>query len=113
MQHLRLTQLLRAAADDQPPQLAQRAQRRWAAGAVREQAVLPLEGLQGELGPRPEHAVDAAGVETELEDLLSEHLSTQVKVQETSGGGGKVVITFADLDDLERLYRAMAEPTVE
>ena len=49
----------------------------------------------------------------ELEDLLSEHLSTHVKVQETAGGGGKVVITFADLDDLERLYRAMAEPTVE
>ncbi len=49
----------------------------------------------------------------ELEDLLGEHLSTQVKVQETSGGGGKVVITFADLDDLERLYRAMTEPTVE
>lgn len=49
----------------------------------------------------------------ELEDLLGEHLSTHVKVQETSGGGGKVVITFADLDDLERLYRVMAEPTVE
>ena len=49
----------------------------------------------------------------ELEDLLGEHLSTQVKVQEVSGGGGKVVITFADLDDLERLYRAMTEPTVE
>jgi ParB family chromosome partitioning protein len=49
----------------------------------------------------------------ELEDLLSEHLSTHVKVQETAGGGGKVVITFADLDDLERLYRAMAEPTEE
>ena len=47
----------------------------------------------------------------ELEDLLSEHLATRVKVQESSSGGGKVVIAFADLDDLERLYRAMTEPT--
>jgi ParB family transcriptional regulator, chromosome partitioning protein len=46
----------------------------------------------------------------ELEDLLSEHLATRVQVQEGSGGRGKVVITFADLDDLERLYRAMTEP---
>jgi ParB family chromosome partitioning protein len=45
----------------------------------------------------------------ELEDLLGEHLSTRVRVQEGSGGGGKVIIEFADLDDLERLYRAMTE----
>jgi len=47
----------------------------------------------------------------ELEDLLSEHLATRVRVQEGRGGRGKVVIEFADLDDLERLYRAMTEPT--
>ncbi|HVM52369.1 MAG TPA: ParB/RepB/Spo0J family partition protein [Acidimicrobiales bacterium] len=46
----------------------------------------------------------------ELEDLLGEHLATRVQVQEGKGGGGKVVIAFADLDDLERLYRAMTEP---
>ncbi|MET0738966.1 MAG: ParB/RepB/Spo0J family partition protein, partial [Acidimicrobiales bacterium] len=40
----------------------------------------------------------------ELEQLLSEHLSTRVHVQE-GRGGGKVVVEFADLDDLERLYR--------
>jgi ParB family chromosome partitioning protein len=45
----------------------------------------------------------------ELEDLLSEHLATRVRVQEQSSGKGKVVIEFADLDDLERLYRAMTE----
>ena len=45
----------------------------------------------------------------ELEDLLSEHLATRVRVQEGRGGKGKVVIAFADLDDLERLYRAMTE----
>jgi ParB family chromosome partitioning protein len=48
----------------------------------------------------------------ELEDLLGEHLATKVSVQEGRGGGGKVVITFADLDDLERLYRRMTEPLV-
>jgi ParB family chromosome partitioning protein len=45
----------------------------------------------------------------ELEELLSEHLQTRVKVEE-GGSRGRVVIEFADLDDLERLYRAMTEP---
>lgn len=58
-------------------------------------------------GKRPK--LRQAGMQ-ELEDLLGEHLSTRVEVQEGKGGGGKVVITFADLDDLERLYRAMTEP---
>ena len=47
----------------------------------------------------------------ELEQLLSEHLATRVKVQESAKAGGKVVVEFADLDDLERIYRAMTEPT--
>jgi ParB family chromosome partitioning protein len=47
----------------------------------------------------------------ELEQLLSEHLATRVKVQETAKTGGKMVVEFADLDDLERIYRAMTEPT--
>ena len=45
----------------------------------------------------------------ELEQLLSEHLATRVRVQEAAKAGGKVVIDFADLDDLERIYRAMTE----
>jgi ParB family chromosome partitioning protein len=45
----------------------------------------------------------------ELEELLAEHLSTRVRVNE-SRNGGSVVIEFADLDDLERIYRAMTEP---
>jgi ParB family transcriptional regulator, chromosome partitioning protein len=47
----------------------------------------------------------------ELEKLLSEHLATRVKVQE-GRAGGKVMVEFADLDDLERIYRAMTEPPV-
>jgi ParB family chromosome partitioning protein len=46
----------------------------------------------------------------ELEQLLSEHLATRVKVQESARAGGRVVVDFADLDDLERIYRAMTEP---
>ena len=42
----------------------------------------------------------------ELEELLSEHLATRVKV-EMGKSKGKVVIEFATLEDLERIYRAM------
>ena len=49
----------------------------------------------------------------ELEQLLSEHLATRVTVQESGKGGGKVVVEFADLDDLERIYRAMTEASTE
>ena len=42
----------------------------------------------------------------ELEELLAEYLSTRVNV--TMGSGkGKVVIEFADLEDLERIYHQM------
>jgi len=45
----------------------------------------------------------------ELEELLSDRLSTRVKV--TMGGSkGRVVIDFSSLEDLERIYRAMTEP---
>ncbi|MGH9164498.1 MAG: ParB/RepB/Spo0J family partition protein, partial [Acidimicrobiales bacterium] len=46
----------------------------------------------------------------ELEGLLSEHLATTVKVDMTAKKG-RVVIEFATLEDLERLYRAMTEST--
>lgn len=42
----------------------------------------------------------------ELEELLSEHLATRVRVQVTANRG-KVVVEFATLEDLERIYRAM------
>ena len=44
----------------------------------------------------------------ELEELLSEHLATKVKVQ-MGAKRGKVVVEFASLEDLERIYRAMTE----
>ena len=42
----------------------------------------------------------------ELEELLAEHLSTRVSVSMGSAKG-KVVIEFADLEDLERIYHQM------
>ncbi len=44
----------------------------------------------------------------ELENLLAEHLGTTVDVTMLDKNG-KVVIHFADLDDLERMYRLMTE----
>ncbi len=60
--------------------------------------------------PRATPRLRQAGMH-ELEQLLSEHLSTRVKVQEGPKTSGKVVVEFADLDDLERIYRAMTEPS--
>src|SRR5581483_5147662 len=48
----------------------------------------------------------------ELEELLSRHLDTRVKV-EMGGRKGKMVIEFADLEDLERLYTLITEPVTE
>lgn len=45
----------------------------------------------------------------ELEDLLSRHLDTRVKV-EMGGKKGRMVIEFAGLEDLERLYTVITEP---
>jgi ParB family transcriptional regulator, chromosome partitioning protein len=42
----------------------------------------------------------------ELEELLAEQLSTRVSISMGSGKG-KLVIDFADLEDLERIYRQM------
>ena len=42
----------------------------------------------------------------ELEELLSSHLNTRVKVDLTSKRG-KVVVEFATLEDLERIYKLM------
>ena len=52
------------------------------------------------VGPRPAPLV-------ELEELLAHHLDTRVTV-EMGGSRGRVVVEFANLDDLERIYRAMA-----
>jgi len=44
----------------------------------------------------------------ELEGLLSDHLATRVAVQ-LGGKRGRIVIDFAGIEDLERIYRAMVD----
>jgi ParB family chromosome partitioning protein len=45
----------------------------------------------------------------ELEELLAARLSTRVAVR-IGKGPGKLVVDFADLDDLERIYRVITPP---
>jgi ParB family chromosome partitioning protein len=51
---------------------------------------------------------DRAAALLELEALLSDHLSTRVSVQ-LGRGRGKVLIEFADIEDLERIYQAIVD----
>jgi ParB family chromosome partitioning protein len=46
----------------------------------------------------------------ELEELLSDHLATRVKV-DLKKTRGKLMVEFATLEDLERIYRAMLGST--
>jgi ParB family transcriptional regulator, chromosome partitioning protein len=77
-----------------------------------EEAVRARSGTEDAV--EPDHAPAAPGRVRppgllELEELLSDRLSTRVKV--TMGAKrGRVVIDFASLEDLERIYRAMNEP---
>lgn len=48
----------------------------------------------------------------ELEDLLAGQLDTRVRI-DMSPKRGKVTIEFADLDDLERIYKAMSSGRLE
>jgi len=70
---------------------------------VREQAARDAES--GEAEPVPARALRPAGL-LELEELLSAHLDTRVRV--TMGAKrGRVVVEFATVEDLERIYRSM------
>ena len=72
---------------------------------------LPTVGDQPAVSPGPRR-LPPPGI-LELEELLSSHLNTRVKVDLTSKHG-KVVVEFATLEDLERIYKLMVgrgEPT--
>jgi len=93
----------------------------WSVRSV-EQAVREITGAT-DTPPVPDAAsggasgsIDGAGISPrtslrapgllELEELLAGHLDTRVSVT-MSARRGRVVIEFADLEDLERIYRAM------
>jgi ParB family chromosome partitioning protein len=57
--------------------------------------------------PPPVARLRPAGLHA-LEELLAEHLETRVKI-DLGARKGRLTIEFADLDDLERIYRRMSE----
>lgn len=57
---------------------------------------------------RPGSSVPRPPALLELEHLLSDHLDTRVQVT-LSRKRGRVVIDFASIEDLERIYRAMVQ----
>ena len=74
---------------------------------VEEAARAGSPGAKGYKQPRvAPGGADRGAAVLELERLLSDHLDTKVDVS-LGKGQGKMVIQFADLDDLERIYRAM------
>lgn len=60
-------------------------------------------------GPSSDEAIMAEPGVLELEELLAARLSTRVAVK-LGKGPGKLVVDFADLDDLERIYRVITPP---
>lgn len=76
-----------------------------------EEAVRQRNGLAGSPGGSPGSSgtrskLRAPGL-LELEELLAEQLDTRVSIN-VGPKRGRVVIEFADLEDLERIYRVMA-----
>ena len=81
---------------------------------VRELNMAPPSASTGEGSSAPERrpampVLRPPGL-LELEELLSDYLNTRVTVT-MSGQRGRVGIEFATLEDLERIYRLMTEPT--
>ena len=63
----------------------------------------PDGGPAGLPASKPTRSLRPPGVH-DLEELLEDRLNTRVKV-DMGGKRGKLVIEFATLDDLERIYR--------
>lgn len=74
--------------------------------AVRQRNQMGGPELEEHHGPRTR--LRPPGI-LELEELLADHLSTKVRV-DMGPNRGKVIIEFATLEDLERIYKAMTEP---
>jgi ParB family chromosome partitioning protein len=69
----------------------------------------PVPAVKGPAGqPRLRPVPDASVAE--LEQLLEDYLDTRVHV-DLKGRNGRIIIDFADLDDLERLYIAISQTT--
>ena len=65
-------------------------------------SVVEASGAPPRLRPVPDASV------AELEQLLEDYLSTRVHV-DLKGRNGRIIIDFADLDDLERIYISISQ----
>jgi ParB family chromosome partitioning protein len=100
-------------------QLARRAANEHWSVRMLEEAVRDRSGAVAptEDAPPPAPSADSTGLTgatrlrppglLELEELLAEHLSTRVHVSMGASRKGKMVVEFADLEDLERIYHLM------
>jgi ParB family chromosome partitioning protein len=75
--------------------------------AVRQRNQLTVRDNDASAGKQPGR-LRPPGI-LELEELLADRLNTKVRV-DMGANRGKVVIEFATLEDLERIYKAMTEP---
>lgn len=77
--------------------------------SVREvEDLIRARGRQKEAGSPPSKGRDEKPAAVlEIERLLSEQLSTRVSVSQATTGG-RLVVEFADLDDLDRIYRELS-----
>jgi ParB family chromosome partitioning protein len=77
--------------------------------AVRDRSGKPAAAPKPDPSPgsEPSHGLRPPGL-LELEELLARHLDTRVKI-EMGATKGRVLVEFATLEDLERIYRAMTE----
>jgi ParB family chromosome partitioning protein len=81
-----------------------------------EEAVRKHQGDREHAGSAPPNGASPVGESrklrapglVELEELLGDHLDTRVKIS-MGTARGKVVVEFATLEDLERIYRRMTE----
>ena len=75
--------------------------------AIRHRAETPAATKAASAAPEPGGRLRPPGL-LELEELLGDYLETRVKI--TMGARhGRVSIDFANLEDLERIYRAMSQ----
>ncbi|HAM01805.1 MAG TPA: chromosome partitioning protein ParB [Acidimicrobiaceae bacterium] len=76
-----------------------------AANGTGQDTSAPPGAPSGPAASAPRRHLPAPGI-LELEELLSTHLNTRVKV-EMSAKRGRVMVEFATLEDLERIYKLM------
>jgi ParB family chromosome partitioning protein len=77
----------------------------WSVRQVEDAVRDRLEGP--DQAPRPARKRERPHEVVELEQRLALHLESKVKIDYGAGGGGKVIVRFGSLDDLERLYRTL------